>query len=283
MYANSGISRQSAQTLNPLYILAMLCVVAFSVLVLFSVNIVLAQGIPDSLAKKLAEFKGAERGQIIPVKDESLTRNFPEYSFYMLRFRQYPVALLPPEPLRTNNLFIIKPNSSVEYVTDTDKLKSFFLSTLIPVRTVASAGDAAKAWLRLAQEFHQDGFFHFSIPEASVQVTATVNGGLEVSAKAVVNQQGGNVGEIDATLTFDAAGMLTNVSESARIHRGIRPLCQATKLLDPDPIVRGMAEQDILVMGKTAKEYLNEQRAKASPELQHAIDKIWQRIVAEGR
>jgi len=44
-----------------------------------------------------------------------------------------------------------------------------------------------------------------------------------------------------------------------------------------------MAEQDILVMGKAAKGYLDEQRAKASPELQQAIDEIWERIIAEGR
>ena len=109
------------------------------------------------------------------------------------------------------------------------------------------------------------------------------SGGVEVFGKAAVNQQGGNAGEITASLTFDPAGVLTNVSESAQIHRGIRPICQATKLLDPDPIVRGMAEQDILVMGKAAKGYLDEQRAKASPELQQAIDEIWERIIAEGR
>jgi len=50
--------------------------------------------------KQLAEFKGVERGQIILVKDEPLAREFFGYSFYVLRFRKYPVARLPPEPSR---------------------------------------------------------------------------------------------------------------------------------------------------------------------------------------
>jgi hypothetical protein len=34
-------------------------------------------------------------------------------------------------------------------------------------------------------------------------------------------------------------------------------------------------------MGKSAKGYLDEQRAKAKPELKAAIDRIWKRIVDE--
>ena len=64
---------------------------------------------------------------------------------------------------------------------------------------------------------------------------------------------------------------------------GIRPICQATKLLDRDPIVRRMAEQDVLVMGRAAKPYLDQVRATARPKLQQAIDRIWQRILDEGR
>ena len=43
-------------------------------------------------------------------------------------------------------------------------------------------------------------------------------------------------------------------------------------------IVRGMARQSILVMGLSARDYLIEQRAKASPELQVEIDRIWRQI-----
>jgi hypothetical protein len=53
--------------------------------------------------------------------------------------------------------------------------------------------------------------------------------------------------------------------------------------LDADPVVRRMAEQDILVMGKSAKDYLDEQRTKAKPDLKAAIDSIWRRVLDDDR
>jgi hypothetical protein len=262
---------------------AVSCLAAIFALVLSLGNSALAAEAPDALRKKLSEYAGAERGRLAPIEDEALARAFSGYSFYVLRFRRYPVALAPPAPLKSNNLFVVKPERAVEYVPDAEGLKRFFAAALAPVKTDAAARDAARAWLKLAQEFHQDGFFEFSIPEDSLRVRAAGSGGREASGKAVVNPQGGNAGEIGVSLAFDSAGGLTSVSESASLNQGIRPICQATKLLDPDPIVRGMAEQSLLVMGRTAKEYLDEQRAKAGPELRAAIDEIWRRIVAEGR
>ena len=56
-----------------------------------------------------------------------------------------------------------------------------------------------------------------------------------------------------------------------------------TRLLDPDPLIREICEQDLLVMGRAAQGYLMEQRATASPELRRAIDRVWQKILDEGR
>ncbi len=36
-------------------------------------------------------------------------------------------------------------------------------------------------------------------------------------------------------------------------------------------------------MGRSAKPYLDQIRATAVPKLQQAIDRIWQRILSEGR
>lgn len=85
------------------------------------------------------------------------------------------------------------------------------------------------------------------------------------------------------TMILDASGIFVDVWETSTVLPGVRPICQATKLLDRDPIVRRMAEQDILVMGRMAKPYLDEIRAKAKPKLKQAIDRIWRRIVDEGR
>src|SRR5262249_39379852 len=134
---------------------------------------------------------------------------------------------------------------------------------------------ALTAWLTLAQEFHQDGFFKFEVLRKDFS-----KAGDAVLGRAVV-MQGGN-GELNAKLTF-AMGKLADVTESSKIIPGPRPICQATKLLDPDPIVRRMAENDLLFMGDLAKDYLDEQRAQASPELRQAIDRLWQRIQEQHR
>jgi hypothetical protein len=98
-----------------------------------------------------------------------------------------------------------------------------------------------------------------------------------------VEPVGGNSGGIKVKINFTANGDINSIESDKNIHSGIRPICQSTKLLDPDPIVRKMAEQDLLVMGRAARDYLEEQRAKASPELKHAIDEIWRRIESENR
>src|SRR5262249_52519763 len=149
--------------------------------------------------------------------------------------------------------------------------------------TTEQAKAATRAWLRLDEEFHQDGFFRFSIAEDSLRVAAAPGGALGSTGKAIVTQHGGDAGTITASLSFDGNGRLSRATEAANLKRGIRPICQATKLLDPDPIVRRMAEQDLLVMGAAARDYLAEQRAKADPALRAAIDRIWQRIVREDR
>jgi len=231
--------------------------------------------------RTLAGFPGAERGTLSPVLDQGLTRTLPGYAFYALRFRQYPVALRPPASLKASNLLVVGKDDSVTVLVDPPALENFFRSTLSPVTTEAQARAAAGAWLRLSEELAQDGFLAFSIPEDSVTVGPEASGGRRVTGKAVVAPHAGDRGEIDATLIFDPRGRLVSVTETRNIKRGIRPICQATRLLDPDPVIRGMAEQDILVMGKAAKPYLDEQRAAAPPELRQAIDRLWQRILAE--
>jgi hypothetical protein len=235
----------------------------------------------DLLAKKLATLQDADKGRVEQVTAEYLSRALPDHLFYMLRFGTYPTAQPLSPPLRARNLFIVKPDDSVEHIVDRSVLETFFRSTLVLVTTEAQARDAAKAWLRFILEFHQDGYYRFAIPEESVLVSATSRG-REVTAKAEITA--GGWGELVIHLAFDQAGKVVEVSgltDYRHLRRGLRPICQATKLLDPDPIVRAMAEQAILIMGRHAKEYLDDQRARARPELQRAIDQMWRRILAE--
>ena len=117
------------------------------------------------------------------------------------------------------------------------------------------------SWLVLTQEAHQDGFFKFEVNKKNFAIEKA---GDDITAigRALV-MEGGN-GEINATLRFEG-GKLAKATESAKIIPGPRPICQATKLLDADPIVRRMAENDLLYLGDLVKDYLDEQRARATP------------------
>jgi hypothetical protein len=213
------------------------------------------------------------------IEDSALAGTFPTRLFFAVIFPRYPLARVAPASLRSNNVFMVNDDASVKILTDAKQLEEMFRELLPLIRSDEAARAAAQAWLRLSQEFRQDGFFSFSIPAGELKVSRDHNGRKAVG-KAVVKPVRGDRGEIQATLVFDDAGRLARVTEVNTVRAGIRPICQATKLLDPDPIVRRMAEQDLLVMGRSARNYLNDQRARASAELRQAIDRMWQRILA---
>jgi hypothetical protein len=216
---------------------------------------------------------------VTAVTDEALTKAFPDSAFFAVIFRQYPVAVVAPEPFKAQNLFVVPKEGKLVHLTDTKGLETFFKDHLKAVKDDDTAKQAAQSWLVLSETFKQDGFYRFSVPKDELKVTEA-KGERTATGKFTATQ--GGKGELTATLTFDDKGKLSKASEENGLKPGPRPICQATKLLDPDPIVRRMAEQDILFMGRPCKEYLDEQRAKAPPDLQKAIDRIWKRIVDEG-
>jgi hypothetical protein len=237
----------------------------------------------QTLDRKLAEYRGATEGEVIEVTHPALARLFPRSSVFVLRFRMFPVARLPQPPLTANNIFIVS-GQQTQLITDAAALQRFFTGELPRIESGAAAESAAQAWLRLVQELHQDGFFRFGEPTISgpVMTRDQPPSNIRITGTLPVTPNNGDMGQIATTLVFER-GKLSSASDKVDLKQGIRPICQATKLLDPDPIVRGMAEQSILVMGRAARAYLDEQRALATPELQQAIDRIWNRIVAEGR
>jgi hypothetical protein len=223
--------------------------------------------------------RGASRAVVRPVTDDYVGRTFPNFSFFGVIFPQYPVAVLCPQAqdLKCSNVFFVQ-DGQVDFVATIPDLKFFFAAELGPVPSEDGATDAASTWLRLSEELKQDLFYAFSAPDISYTPRDDVT---QVRGHASVI--GGGEGQIDMLMTLGSAGSLVNLYEKSALRPGIRPICQATKLLDRDPIVRRMAEQDILVMGRAAKPYLDQVRARARPKLRQAIDRIWQRILDEGR
>jgi len=134
------------------------------------------------------------------------------------------------------------------------------------------------SWLRFSEELKQDLFYTFSAPEISYMPREDIT-----SVRGHVAVIAGGDGHIEMLMALGTAGSLVHIYEKGALRPGVRPICQATKLLDRDPIVRRMAEQDLLVMGRAAKPYLDQVRAAAQPKLQQAIDRTWHHIVDEGR
>ncbi len=223
--------------------------------------------------------RGASGLLVRPITDDYVGRTFPSFSFFGVIFRQYPVAVQCPQTqdLKCSNLFFVK-DGMVDFVATLPDLKFFFSAELGLVPSADAAADAASTWLRFSEELKQDLFYTFSNAEISYLPRDDVP---RVRGHATV--VAGGAGQIDVLITFGDAGSLVQIFEKSALRPGIRPICQATKLLDRDPIVRRMAEQDILIMGRTAKPYLDQIRDTARPKLQQAIDRIWQRIKVEGR
>jgi hypothetical protein len=224
------------------------------------------------VADHLKTIKG-ESGDIVWIDDKSLAEAFPKQVFFAVRYRIYPVAKQLPKDMKPSNIFVVE-GDKFQHIKDAKALEEFFRAKLAPVKEVNGGMRAVSAWLMLSQEFVQDGFYKFKISDMG----RTGEHWFELGATVMA---GGN-GEITAKLEFNKEGKLVTAAETAKIKQGPRPICQATKLLDADPIVRKMAEQDLLYMGPAAYDYLMEQRAKANPELQRAIDRLWAQIVKNG-
>ena len=105
-------------------------------------------------------------------------------------FDSIPLAIGLPAPLQANNLFVVRLDGAAT-PANTGALEAFFRTALRPATTDAEAKDAATAWLRLVEEFHQDGFLRFAVPDDSLKVVSLPNGGREVTGKAQVIAQGG--------------------------------------------------------------------------------------------
>jgi hypothetical protein len=223
----------------------------------------------------LADRKAAGAG-VAYLKAKSVESALPNYYLFAVRFPQFPVGRVPPKGLKPSNLFAVGGDGKVTVLTDAKELERFYRDHLTAAKEEAAKKTALRGWLSLTQHFHQDGFFTFAIMDDTIKVDGKTAGG------SIVVMKGGS-GTLRAQLTFDDAGKLDAVKEESKIRRGPRPICQATKLLDADPLVRRMAEEDLLIMGTAAKEYLDEQRAKAHPDLRRAIDRLWQRILESER
>lgn len=232
------------------------------------------------LKEYLGGIKGSEAGRVTLLADGT-REAFPDFVLFSHVIPQYPVARQAPAPLSNANVIAVPKQKGGKpvLIKDLKELEKFFKEHARAVKQPAESDDVLKAWLRSAAELAQDGYFKFTVktgPSLASGNTITATG------SAPVDPRNMDKGEIKASLTFKS-GKFAAAETKSSVSAGIRPRCQATKLLDPDPIVRAIAEDSLRVMGSTAKDYLDAQYAKASPQLRAAIDRVRAKIAAEGR
>ena len=162
---------------------------------------------------------GAKNAQVFPLDDDVVTREFPNHLFFGVRFRLYPVAFAPPEGLRSQNIFVVDRERKVQSFTAVAPLQEFIFDASRPATEDVDQKRLAEAWLRISQEFVQDGFYKFDPPAG---LTVANDGEDEKVTGSTAVAQGGK-GDILATLTFSPRGKLIGISHKVNITEGPRP------------------------------------------------------------
>jgi hypothetical protein len=235
----------------------------------------------DQVTQYLAKLGGTKQPVIKWMDDPALKEVFPTVTFFGVRFPQFPLAFAPPKGLASSNVFAVGNMGELQVMTGADDLPKFFLTAYQATKakpTEKSAATVVRAWLKISEELLQDGFYTFEVVKAQGKLKG--NKVIEAEGQSMVTK-GGN-GSIQVTMELGLDGTL-KAGQDYKLNAGPRPKCQATKLLDPDPIVRHMAESELLFMGLAARPYLLEMHARiADPALRQAIDRILHRIEAVG-
>ena len=173
-----------------------------------------------ALEAVLAKVTGTQSGKRMAVAGEDLTRVFPKQHLFAVRFRTYPVK--PPDSFKASNLFAVAADGTVTRLVNEKALKEYFHAFALAANSDADAKAVLRAWLRLAEELHQDGYFGFELVPDSVDVRAC--NGVRVASGRVRVIDGGE-GQIRSTLSFDGQGKLTDASTEATLKAGgARPL-----------------------------------------------------------
>ena len=173
----------------------------------------------DGPVQKALHHRGATVYNIEPIAEDYLAATFPDAAFFGVFFPQYPVGVVPPEGLAPSNVAVVA-DGQVVFLTGPGALEKFFGNHAPRLKATSALQNLGLSWMRLTEEFSQDGFFQFSEPTAVVMEDGTgaavVMGTVEVTA--------GGKGYIVAELYFDANGQFTGVDEERNIHPGPRPI-----------------------------------------------------------
>lgn len=153
-----------------------------------------------------------------PVQARYVADTFPGISFVGVYFEQWPLRVEPPEGLAQSDVFYMGADRQLLYLTGPEDLLDFFQVSWNPVVRGTTHAEllkgATKTWLRLSQEFSQDGFYQFSKPVVEV---------VGNTAYGMVAVEQGGTGYLWVTITIGPTGNLS-VEEDRHIHPDNRPI-----------------------------------------------------------
>src|SRR5262249_11909073 len=129
----------------------------------------------QQLVEDYLKGRGVSGAVVRPITDDYVGRAFPDFNFFGVIFRQYPVAVLcsQTQDLKCSNVFFVK-DGHVDFASTIPDLKFFFATELGPAPSQEAATDAASTWLRFSEEIKQDLFYTFSTPEISYMPGADI-------------------------------------------------------------------------------------------------------------
>jgi hypothetical protein len=206
------------------------------------------------------------------LQDAAMEKIFHDHRFYLLRFRQWPVARENPPPLQANNIFAVSDTLKVTLITSAEELLNFFQK-----HGAKQSAATATAWALMHKELLDDGMFHLKLQPDSIK-TAKTKLGDRISASVTPHPRGDNGGECVFALQFDNDGNLLSHSVENNLKEGMRPRCQSMRLNHPDAAIRKHAEAELLMMGRDALPYLRERLEIVHPSLAEKIQRLIGRI-----
>lgn len=233
---------------------------------------------------------GTEVSAVNVLEDPELLRTFPQHLFFDVRYKYdygVPLGRVEGSMLWT----VARKDAKATYLggarqlrLDAPTLAEFVPPNIALLKDDAALKDAVRACLRLAIEtLIERPWTSVAIQDDSIKVSADKTGKTATgfaAGKGARGAEDGN-GALTVTLQVNDAGKVGKVDVVNKVRPGPRPICQATKLLDADPVVRAMAAEQLLLMGASCTDYLAQRRAEAaSAELRQAIDAIGGRIRA---
>ena len=160
----------------------------------------------DAWLKTLSKDKPLPSAPKIAAVDGAVAALFPEDRFFTVQFMRFPRAVTPPVSLQLENLVRVQADGSVDRIENVEALPKLFEKKLADVRDEHQARIVLMTCLRLAEEFYQDGYYTFNIPEASV--SAVRQDQHWIAAGIAVVTQGGK-GEISVMVTTGSPGKIT--------------------------------------------------------------------------